>query len=238
MTCRVCLLSVKKSAVICQSCNLICHSKCAENAPPTCDLRAQLLLYAQYAENGNQGGVYATTVDPIKAAHMPTNPASEVVYNAAPLVSSQSGQDDSGLSSSQPKSPSTAFKFMDAFKRPRAVSPDTQGPVDSTPGDDRDDPLPERKAIPRKSSVLKKIPRPRPVSIASSTTERHSASMLSARESESYSSRQDSSHRSKNSARSKRQSLVDVGRHDHERALSPTNTSIRHKKKDSNCAIQ
>ena len=46
MICRVCLLNVKKSAAICSQCSLISHLKCAPNAPPTCDLRAQLLHYA------------------------------------------------------------------------------------------------------------------------------------------------------------------------------------------------
>lgn len=50
--CRVCLLTVKRTAVLCDQCSLIAHSKCASNAPPTCNLRAQLLLYAQYADKG------------------------------------------------------------------------------------------------------------------------------------------------------------------------------------------
>ena len=51
-TCRVCLLTIKNSAVLCSQCSLISHFKCAVNAPPTCDLRAQLLLYAREAEKG------------------------------------------------------------------------------------------------------------------------------------------------------------------------------------------
>jgi hypothetical protein len=43
---------VKKSAVLCSQCSLIAHSRCAGHAPPTCDLRSQLLLYAQFAERG------------------------------------------------------------------------------------------------------------------------------------------------------------------------------------------
>ncbi|KAF7308499.1 hypothetical protein HMN09_00698900 [Mycena chlorophos] len=53
MVCRVCLLNIKKSAVLCEQCTLVAHSKCAINAPRTCDLHVQLLLYAQYAENDN-----------------------------------------------------------------------------------------------------------------------------------------------------------------------------------------
>ena len=59
MTCRVCSSNVKKSALLCSQCSLISHSKCAPNAPPTCDLRAQLLLYAQYAEKGDPASAYS-----------------------------------------------------------------------------------------------------------------------------------------------------------------------------------
>ncbi|KZV64677.1 hypothetical protein PENSPDRAFT_656389, partial [Peniophora sp. CONT] len=49
--CRVCMQHIKKSAVLCSQCSLIAHSRCAAAAPPTCDLRSQLLLYAQFAEH-------------------------------------------------------------------------------------------------------------------------------------------------------------------------------------------
>jgi len=48
--CRVCHQSVTKSAVLCEECSLIAHARCANDAPPTCDLRAQLLQYAQYSQ--------------------------------------------------------------------------------------------------------------------------------------------------------------------------------------------
>ncbi|KAI0322777.1 hypothetical protein OF83DRAFT_1048659 [Amylostereum chailletii] len=53
VVCRVCMQHVKKSAVLCSQCSLIAHSRCAGHAPPTCDLRSQLLLYAQFAERGS-----------------------------------------------------------------------------------------------------------------------------------------------------------------------------------------
>jgi hypothetical protein len=42
MTCRVCMQSVKKSAVICAECSLIAHWKCAKHAPLTCGAHAML----------------------------------------------------------------------------------------------------------------------------------------------------------------------------------------------------
>jgi len=65
MVCRVCLLTVKRSAVLCTACSLISHSRCAINAPPTCDLRAQLMLYAQYAENSNPGSASSNPMDAV-----------------------------------------------------------------------------------------------------------------------------------------------------------------------------
>src|SRR5882762_6295526 len=126
MICRVCLVNVKRSAVICASCSLVAHSKCALDAPPTCDLRSQLLLYAQYAEKGNPGSAYSNSVDLIKVTggHIPTS-LSEVAYVAPPASSKSIDIPQS------PHRPSTAFKFMAAFRTKRSktsLTPDT-GPV-------------------------------------------------------------------------------------------------------------
>ena len=45
--------------MLCAQCSLIAHAKCAGNAPPTCDLRAHLLLYANYAEKEGPASAYA-----------------------------------------------------------------------------------------------------------------------------------------------------------------------------------
>ena len=41
---------MKRSAVFCEECNLIAHARCAADAPATCDIRHQLMLYAQYSQ--------------------------------------------------------------------------------------------------------------------------------------------------------------------------------------------
>lgn len=56
VTCKVCQQSVKKSAVLCEECSLICHRDCAKDASSHCDVRAQLLLYSQYAQSGLGNG--------------------------------------------------------------------------------------------------------------------------------------------------------------------------------------
>lgn len=41
-------MPVKRSAILCQDCSLICHSRCEVNAPLYCDLQEQLLAYAKH----------------------------------------------------------------------------------------------------------------------------------------------------------------------------------------------
>ncbi|KAF8516242.1 hypothetical protein JB92DRAFT_2273196 [Gautieria morchelliformis] len=47
VTCEVCDQPVRKSAVRCAECSLIAHSKCAAEAPQTCDLRSQVIRISQ-----------------------------------------------------------------------------------------------------------------------------------------------------------------------------------------------
>ena len=113
--CRVCNLPVKRSAVLCDQCSLIAHSKCAHNAPPTCNLRAQLLLYAQYAEKGSS---------PLELlGPMTVSPSTEGV--STPRTSFDFGQPSTSSSATSPVHPPTAFKVLNAFKRSRSsLSPD------------------------------------------------------------------------------------------------------------------
>ncbi|KAJ7446686.1 Pkinase-domain-containing protein [Mycena latifolia] len=108
---------------------LIAHSKCAVNAPPTCDLRAQLLLYAQYAEKGNPGSAYSNPLDAANEPHShPMSPVSEVAYvSHTPRTSLDGTAPGPGPShhGPNPATPPTAFKFMAAFKRSRSnLSPE------------------------------------------------------------------------------------------------------------------
>lgn len=44
--CKICREPVKKHAVLCEECGLICHASCARRAHAPCNLRAQLLMFA------------------------------------------------------------------------------------------------------------------------------------------------------------------------------------------------
>ena len=133
MVCRVCLLNVKKTALLCSQCSLVSHAKCAINAPPTCDLRAHLLLYAQYAERGNPASAYSNPAEII------SDMGQNVAMSDVPFVDHNShGTSRNSIESPQsPHSqtsnnvvehPPTAFKFMAAFRRSRTnLSPE---PVD------------------------------------------------------------------------------------------------------------
>lgn len=52
--CKICKEPVKKHAVLCEDCGLICHASCARRASTPCNLRAQLLLFASAASNNGQ----------------------------------------------------------------------------------------------------------------------------------------------------------------------------------------
>ncbi|KIY62610.1 hypothetical protein CYLTODRAFT_169858 [Cylindrobasidium torrendii FP15055 ss-10] len=132
MVCRVCLLNVKKSAVLCAQCSLISHSKCAANAPPTCDLRSQLLLYAQYAEKGNPSSVYSNPADVLNGAH-PGTPTSDVSYVAHSHHQSPRTSLDGASTPISIGSPPTAYRFIGAFKRSKSnLSPDSDVASTST----------------------------------------------------------------------------------------------------------
>jgi hypothetical protein len=203
MTCRVCLLNVKKNAVLCAQCSLIAHSKCAVNAPPTCDLRAQLLLYAQYADKGNPSSAYSNPIDALSEA-LPRSPVSDVSYVAGSPRTSIDAPSAHALPSPSPTvpHPPTAFKFLGAFKRSRSnlgtasdsgapisVVSTSPSPVERTPPtDSRSPPL----SAARK---LKKSSYERPSSLKSDTTQVSSMrSAATARDS--FSSKQGTARRS------------------------------------------
>ncbi|KAJ6610201.1 hypothetical protein B0H10DRAFT_2225214 [Mycena sp. CBHHK59/15] len=175
MVCRVCLLTVKKSAVLCQHCSLIAHSKCAVNAPPTCDLRAQLLLYAQYAEKGNPGSAYSNPLDVLNEPH-PMGPTSEVAYvSHTPRTSLDGAAPPPHVIDNSPITSPTAFKFMAAFKRSRSnlsPEPDHVSSSGSVP-------LPPPKDDRTAQKKLRKDHRERPQSVKSTSTTANTSSLRS-----------------------------------------------------------
>lgn len=106
--------NVKKSAVLCSQCSLIAHSKCAANAPPTCDLRSQLLLYAHFAERGSP-------VDFISASRGPTSVTSDgngaASSSRASLDVPPHSPPPNSTSSTPIPHPPTAYKVRHPFKR-------------------------------------------------------------------------------------------------------------------------
>lgn len=114
MICRVCLASVKKNAVICDHCSLIAHAKCAPDAAPTCDLRSQLLLFA---EKGSTN-VFQQFRDGATPSSLPNQmwgpmPSEASTPTPPPLSAPSSGH-------GTPPKPSAAFKIMSGFGRSRS----------------------------------------------------------------------------------------------------------------------
>ncbi len=178
MTCRVCLLNVKKSAVLCSQCSLISHSKCARNAPPTCDLRAQLLLYAQYAEKGNPNSVYSNPADLLRDGH-PTSPMSDVSYVAHTHTPRTSIDVPPATPNTSAGSQPTAFKFIEAFKRSRSnLTPDQDYSVAGSSTSS-----PDKASRTKGPTLQRKITKERPQSLSSNSTAPNSSSLRSAPES-------------------------------------------------------
>ncbi|OJA08655.1 hypothetical protein AZE42_05281 [Rhizopogon vesiculosus] len=179
MVCGVCRDSVKRGAVICDKCNLITHAKCAHEAPPTCDLRSQLL---QYAEQGSPAGI---SLDGLNGLHPPRSSAT--VPSEISFVTPSPRQSLDVTSSSPGRSPSPPHptsKFMNAFKRSRSsLSTDNRPPNSASPS-----PIPEPLSH-EEVTPKRKLPRPqsnfmnsreRPHSLSSNSTAPNAASMRTA----------------------------------------------------------
>ncbi|KAJ3795230.1 STE/STE11/cdc15 protein kinase [Lentinula aff. detonsa] len=169
MVCRVCLLHVKKSAVLCEQCSLICHSKCQTLAPPTCDLRAQLLLYAQYAEKGNPSSAYSNPADVLGNAH-PKSPMSDVAFvSHTPRTSLDTAPPQISPSPTPASAvhPPVAFKFMN-FKRPKNGHHSTAESTNLSSS-------PSLENMARKPAVLRKAHDDRAPSVKSSSTQAKSS---------------------------------------------------------------
>lgn len=168
MVCSVCLGSVKKNGVICDRCSLIAHAKCAPDAAPTCDLRSQLLLYAQFAEKSNtnvfhypQDGANASS-PPI---HTPLVPSEISFVTPSPRPGTELTSPNPGL----PPKPPAAFRIISGFGRSRSSLCVSHPPASPSlvPAANADDKAPERKSSRLRHSVSSKE---RPQSESSNST--------------------------------------------------------------------
>lgn len=228
VVCRVCQTTIKKSAVLCSECSLISHPKCTVNAPPTCNLREQLLLFAHYAEKGNPATLYSNPAEGLP--NVGRNPAmSDVPYvehstprtsvDAPRLTSQQSG-------SATPDHPPTAFKFMAGLWRSRSnLTPEPQTSASPTPpqaGEVAEEATPAAPpVIARKRTTLQKRPphqreqlqpqHERPLSMTSASTG-FSSQRSAATAAESFSSRQQQAQQEGSSSGGQRSQFSSSGR--------------------------
>ncbi|KAI5120381.1 hypothetical protein M0805_006903 [Coniferiporia weirii] len=174
LLCRVCMQSVRKSAVTCGECGLIAHSRCAPDAPPTCGLRAQLLQYASYPPTPESPNA-------LEIFRQITPSGSPIPDSAFP---SQTGTPSPGVD--MVPTPPTAFKMFNAFRRSRSsLSPEPHplrtGSRASQEGSNESHAGPSTNP-PRRPSVLLKPDRmrPRPISTSSDGTTPNRSSLRSA----------------------------------------------------------
>lgn len=188
MICRVCMGSIKRSAVICDKCNLITHSKCAPEAPPTCDLRSQLLLYAQYAEQGSPAGI---PLDGLNGLH-PPRPSTIIPSEVSFATPSPRPSLDVTPSSQLPSpTPPNVYKLINPFKRSRSsLAAENRSSPLASPSSmpqplSHDDATPKRKPSKLSPNMISKE---RPHSLSSNGTAPNAGSMKKA---DSQSSRQE-----------------------------------------------
>ncbi|KAG8836037.1 hypothetical protein FRC17_010501 [Serendipita sp. 399] len=115
--CRVCHQSVKRSAVLCDECGLIAHSRCAADAPPSCDIRTQLLLYTQYSHASNSQELSTPTRESGTPASSPI-----AIPNSPGLRPRARRQSDATFSSS-PKLSDRIMAWRKSNKSPEPASP-------------------------------------------------------------------------------------------------------------------
>lgn len=177
MVCRVCMGSIKRSAVICDKCNLITHSKCAPEAPPTCDLRSQLLLYAQYAEQGSPAGI---PLDGLNGLH-PPRPSTIIPSEVSFATPSPRPSTDVTPSSQLPSpTPPNVYKLINPFKRSRSsLAAENRSSPLASPSSmpqplSHDDVTPKRKPSKLSPNMISKE---RPHSLSSNSTAPNAGSM-------------------------------------------------------------
>lgn len=102
VSCKICRDAVKKHAVLCEECGLICHAGCAKRAISPCNLRAQLLLF------GGQGGGARGSMD--------------LIRGISPAPSQGARPTSPGLSSGQETPPMSPRLFKFPFTRAKRDS--------------------------------------------------------------------------------------------------------------------
>jgi hypothetical protein len=157
----VCHQSIKRTGVLCEECGLIAHPRCAADAPPSCDIRAQLLLYAQYS----QASTALEISTPIRESMSP--PASAPIsIPSSPRMPPRNRRQSDATYSSSPKLSERILGWKRANKSPEPASPSLL-PVGTPPSSH---PLREEMAMP--SSPLAVHP-PREEMVTPTPDQRH-----------------------------------------------------------------
>ncbi|KAG2075689.1 Pkinase-domain-containing protein [Suillus decipiens] len=189
MVCRVCMGSVKRGAVICDKCNLITHSKCAPEAPLTCDLRSQLL---QYAEQGSPAGIPLDRSNGLYLPRPSTTVPSEVSFATPSPRPSLDITPSSPLPSPSPTPPKSVnhLKCSRSSLATENRPPPSASALQTPQPPSHDDVGPKRNLSKLPSNMISKE---RPHSLSSNSTAPNAGSIKTA---DSQSSRQESGRKS------------------------------------------
>ncbi|PVF92803.1 hypothetical protein CPB86DRAFT_877616 [Serendipita vermifera] len=147
VTCRVCHQSVKRSAVLCEECGLIAHARCAADAPASCDIRMQLLLYSQYSQASNSQELSSPTTE--SSSPLPSAPIAIPGSPGSPALRPRVRRQSDATYSSSPK---LADRLLGPWRKPTKLPEPSSPPLPAVmgpssyhpPRDDAPTPTPTR----------------------------------------------------------------------------------------------
>ncbi|PWN20915.1 hypothetical protein BCV69DRAFT_178505 [Microstroma glucosiphilum] len=127
--CKLCLQSVRKHAVFCEDCGLMCHARCAREIVSACDVRAQLLLLQR------QGQIEPPT-SPVDLQEQEALQNHQSALSLAEVSMSEVASSAAGLFAARLKYAIARTRRIsmgqrsDSFERRGASSPDASGGIE------------------------------------------------------------------------------------------------------------
>ncbi|UZJ56979.1 hypothetical protein CBS101457_006299 [Exobasidium rhododendri] len=129
VVCKICRDAVKKHAVLCEECGLICHANCSKKAMSSCNLRAQLLFFA------SQGGQFPNRISmDIDRGTSPSAPFPRIGAGSPNLTSSNGGHETPSTSPRLFKMPFTRRQRNSTTVAPKAIEVPFPNITPATPG--------------------------------------------------------------------------------------------------------
>jgi serine/threonine protein kinase len=127
--CKLCLQSVRKHAVFCEDCGLMCHARCARETASVCEVRAQLALLHSQGQIDQRGSPTDLQVQDALRDHQSALSLAEV--SMSEVASSAAGLFAARLKHAIARSRRISMgQRSDSYERRGASSPDPSGGIE------------------------------------------------------------------------------------------------------------